>query len=99
MRQEFVQIEIADRVGVATMNRPEVFNAWHGGMMAELQAALPYLQHHPDVDVVILTGAGERAFTAGFDTNYAPNLDREAAQGFLQAGYQLAWDVSQAAKP
>ena len=99
MQQEFVQVEIADRSGTVTLNRPEVLNAIHGGLMAELQAALPYLQHHPDVDVVIITGAGDRAFTAGFDTNYAPRLDRESMQRFLQSGYELAWAIAQSAKP
>jgi enoyl-CoA hydratase len=99
MRQEFVQVEIGERIGTVTLNRPEVSNAIHGGLMAELQAALPYLQHHPEVDVVILTGAGDRAFTAGFDTNYAPRLEREAMQRFLRAGYELAWEMTQSAKP
>ena len=99
MRQEFVQVEIGERIGTVTLNRAEVFNAIHGGLMAELQAALPYLQHHPEVDVVILTGAGDRAFTAAFDTNYAPRLGREAIQRFLRAGYGLAWETIQSAKP
>jgi enoyl-CoA hydratase len=99
MQNEFVQVEIADRIGVITLNRPEILNAIHGGLMAELQAAVPYLQNHPDVDVVILTGAGDRAFTAGFDTNYAPKLPREGMQRFLRSGYELAWAITPAAKP
>lgn len=99
MQNDYVTIDVADRIGVITLNRPEILNAIHGGLMAELQAALPYVQHHPDVDVVILTGAGDRAFTAGFDTNYAPKLPREGMQQFLRSGYELAWGITQSAKP
>lgn len=99
MQQEFLTIDIADRIGTITLNRPEIMNAIHGGLMAELQAALPYLQHHPEVDVLILTGAGDRAFTAGFDTNYAPKLPREGMQRFMKAGYELAWAITTAEKP
>lgn len=99
MESQYVQVEIADRIGVITLNRPEVLNAINGGLMAELQAAVPYLQSHPEVAVVILTGAGDRAFTAGFDTNYAPRLDREDALRFLESGYRLAWSMIEAPKP
>jgi len=54
-------------VAVVTLNRPEAMNALSKAMRSELFKAMTALNADPDVSVVILTGAGERAFTAGLD--------------------------------
>ncbi len=51
---------------VLTLNRPQAMNALSRQLMAELADAVDALQAHPDVRVLILTGAG-RAFCAGLD--------------------------------
>ncbi len=50
-----------------TLNRPEVLNALNLQMRDELWAALDAVEADPDVGVVVLHGAGERAFSAGAD--------------------------------
>lgn len=62
-----VETEVADGIAVVTLNRPEAMNALNRGMRRELAAAMRALDARADVAVVILTGAGERAFTAGLD--------------------------------
>jgi len=54
-------------VAIVTLNRPDAMNALSRAMRAELDATMRALDADPDVRVVILTGAGERAFTAGLD--------------------------------
>ena len=54
-------------VAVVTLNRPEAMNAMSKAMRSELYKAMVALNDDPEVSVVILTGAGERAFTAGLD--------------------------------
>lgn len=54
-------------VAVITLNRPEAMNALSKALRAELWAELQRLEADPDVAVLVLTGAGERAFTAGLD--------------------------------
>src|SRR5690349_12234233 len=54
-------------VAVVTLNRPEAMNAMSKALRSELYRAMVALDADPDVSVVILTGAGERAFTAGLD--------------------------------
>jgi enoyl-CoA hydratase len=60
-------IEKADGVATVTMNRPEAMNAMSKALRAELDKAFTALDTDDEVRAVVLTGAGERAFTAGLD--------------------------------
>lgn len=57
----------SDGVALVTLNRPEAMNALSRALRAQLHEALQGLDADPDVRVMVLTGAGERAFTAGLD--------------------------------
>lgn len=54
-------------VAVVTLNRPEAMNALSKELRLALHQALRELDADPDVKAIVLTGAGERAFTAGLD--------------------------------
>jgi enoyl-CoA hydratase len=56
-----------DGVALVTMDRPEALNALSFRLIEELVAALEALDADPEVRVIVLTGAGERAFAAGAD--------------------------------
>jgi enoyl-CoA hydratase len=56
-----------DHVALVTLDRPEVLNALNDALLAELVEALEELDADPEVHVIVLTGAGERAFAAGAD--------------------------------
>ena len=60
-------VEKADGIAVVTLNRPEAMNALSKAMRSALYQAITDINADPDISVVILTGAGERAFTAGLD--------------------------------
>src|SRR5205807_8933759 len=62
-----VLVGVRDRVATVTLNRPEQRNPLSAGMLAGLHAALSWCRDEPDVRVVVLTGAGDRAFCAGAD--------------------------------
>ncbi len=55
------------RVRVLTLNRPEVMNAFNTELAQKLGEALDAIYESPKVRVVVVTGAGERAFSAGGD--------------------------------
>ena len=57
----------ADGVAVLTLNRPDSLNAVTMGLQQRLDEALSELERDPDTRCVVLTGAGERAFSAGYD--------------------------------
>jgi enoyl-CoA hydratase len=64
---DIILVERADGVATVTLNRPQAMNALSRALRAALAATMTELDRDDDVRVVILTGAGERAFTAGLD--------------------------------
>ncbi len=66
-RLDHVLVEAAQRVGTVTLNRPDQRNPLSAAMIADLQTALAWCRDQPEVRVVVLTGAGEKAFCAGAD--------------------------------
>ena len=67
MTYEFCKTERQGNILVVTLNRPEVYNAMHGPMHDELAKVWDDFQADPDLWVAVLTGAGEKAFSAGND--------------------------------
>ena len=61
---ESVLVEIDTGIAVVTLNKPEKLNAWDGPMRARLTQALDEFNADDSVRAVILTGAGDRAFSA-----------------------------------
>jgi len=66
---ENLLLERDGAIAILTINRPTVLNALNGPTMAELQHALETLRDDETVRVLIITGAGEKAFIAGADIN------------------------------
>ncbi|HJV41960.1 enoyl-CoA hydratase [Caulobacter sp.] len=62
-----LDVERRGPIAVVTLNRPEAMNALSKALRLALHDAMVALDADPDVSVVILTGAGEKAFTAGLD--------------------------------
>src|ERR1700733_15384938 len=67
-----VQFERRGVVALLTLNRPDAMNAIDGAMRAELPAAVRRAEDDPDVRVIVVTGAGTRAFCAGADVREFP---------------------------
>ena len=64
---DLVLVEKAEGVAVVTLNRPEAMNALSTALRAALYRAMNDVEQDGDIRCVVLTGAGERAFTAGLD--------------------------------
>lgn len=64
---EFIIYEKADRVAWIALNRPEALNAQSDGLRAEMVDALEAASVDEEVFVVVITGSGEKAFSAGAD--------------------------------
>jgi len=60
-------VEKDGAIAVVTLNRPEAMNALSRALRSALRQAFVELDADPEVKVVVLTGAGDRAFTAGLD--------------------------------
>ncbi len=62
-----LQIENDDRVRVLSINRPDALNAMNNAVFAAIREALKAAEEDEEVAVVVLTSAGDRAFSAGQD--------------------------------
>lgn len=71
MRYRNIICDTADGVAVLTIDRPQVLNAFDPGTCAELGEVLDRVEADDTLRVAIITGSGERAFSAGFDLRYA----------------------------
>jgi enoyl-CoA hydratase/carnithine racemase len=76
MTYEFINYEKKGRIAYVTINRPERLNALHPPANQELYHAFSDFRDDPDVWVAIITGTGERAFSAGNDLKYTAEHGR-----------------------
>jgi enoyl-CoA hydratase/carnithine racemase len=70
-----VLCEVSDGVAQVTLNRPEVLNAFNELMQDELQAVWRWLRVDDGVRVIVLTGAGDKAFCTGIDRGDIPETE------------------------
>lgn len=81
MRYENLLYEVCDGIATITVNRPKVLNALNRSTIRELEAALMAARDDAGVRVVILTGAGDKAFIAGADVSELHELPTSGALG------------------
>jgi (E)-benzylidenesuccinyl-CoA hydratase len=62
-----VTFDVKDHVGTITLNRPDKLNAMDMEMYAAISSHLQEIDSNDDIWVGVITGAGEKAFTAGAD--------------------------------
>ncbi|GAA0623770.1 enoyl-CoA hydratase-related protein [Sporichthya brevicatena] len=82
-----------------TLNRPASLNALNAQLLDELEAGLERALADPAVRVVVLVGAGDRAFSAGADLDELTGLDSAAALAVLSRGHRLFRRIESAPKP
>ena len=70
-----LRYEQADGVATVTLDRPDVHNAFDTTMVDEIEAVWRHVRLDDDVRVVVLTGAGDRAFCTGIDRSEIPEAE------------------------
>ena len=70
MAYEFVRVDREGPITIVTLNRPEVMNALHPPMHFELDEVFNSFAADPEQWVAVVTGAGDRAFSAGYDLKH-----------------------------
>lgn len=86
---ELVLCEIENGIAQITINRPKALNALNGDVLKGLDIVLNDIIKNPDVKVVILTGAGEKAFVAGADIASMSNMTSAGAVSFSEYGQMV----------
>jgi enoyl-CoA hydratase/carnithine racemase len=83
MEQPLVLEERKDQVVILTLNRPEVMNSFNFAMLRALKEKVEALHFDRNVRVVIITGAGEKAFCAGADLKERATLTEDQVREFI----------------
>jgi len=78
-----ILIDIQGAVAVITLNRPGKLNAWTTPMRNEIIEALERFEADDAIRAIIMTGAGDRAFSAGQDLSEAHDFDGERAVAWV----------------
>lgn len=101
MTYENILIDQEDGVGIITLNRPEVLNAMNRKLMAELADAMTVLDAAEDVGCIVITGSGDRAFSAGGDIHEQRADDRIYTPEQLDAmsDPRRSYEISASRKP
>jgi enoyl-CoA hydratase/carnithine racemase len=94
MAYEFCTTETDGRLLCVTINRPEAMNALHPPANEELAAVFDEFQSNPDLWVAIITGAGERAFSAGNDLKYQASGAKMSVPASGFAGLTSRFDLT-----
>jgi enoyl-CoA hydratase/carnithine racemase len=100
---DFVLVEKTEGVAIITMNRPEQLNAMNQQLNTELHAAVMEANEDPDVGCLVITGAGNRAFSAGGDIHEQREDDKRYTQDELDARTAIrargSFEISASPKP
>lgn len=96
---ETIRVEIDGALAIVTVAREPALNALSSKVIAELTAVCGELEVSADVRVVIVTGAGAKAFVAGADIAEMAEMSPRAAQAFSEMGGALASSIESSEKP
>ncbi len=99
MEHPVVLEERKDQTAILTLNRPEVMNSFNFAMLRGLQEKIDALRFDPDIRVVIITGAGDKAFCAGADLKERATLSDIQVKEFIFTIRNLFTAVEYLPKP
>ncbi len=98
MKFENTLYEKREGIATITINRPKV-NALNKQAIQEISARLDDAEQDEEVKVVVITGAGDRAFCAGLDLNAVRGMHTIEAMNFTVFGQRLTKKIEELRKP
>ena len=99
MAYKTLLIEKKEKIATLTINRPQVRNAINTELLRELKQAMERLGYDPEVKVIVLKGAGDKAFSAGTDVKEAARLIPLGADKMLSVLHEVYTAVRLCPKP
>jgi enoyl-CoA hydratase len=99
MKYENIRVEKRGAIVAVTLDRPKVLNALNAATFAELDSVFDELAADSEVRVVLLTGAGERAFAAGADIRELAAAEGGEGKAFSLRGQAVFRNIETLGKP
>lgn len=99
MEFETILYEKKDNVGWITLNRPEVLNAQNDTLRSELSGAVEKVKSDDEVSVVVITGAGDKSFSAGADITMFTTLTVNDVLTSFKSDRRAVQNVRELIKP
>jgi len=96
---ELILYEKKDRTATIAINRPKVMNALNSTVSSEMRDALADAEKDTSIQVIVITGAGDRAFCAGADIGELATLSAIGARDFSLFAQQLTSTIERVRKP
>ena len=99
MSEQEVLYEVSNGIATITINRPAKYNALNTNVRAALNDFFTQAEKDDSVRVIILTGAGEKAFAAGADITGFPGLNSKEIREPAKQGQDLSVYIESIGKP
>lgn len=90
---KYLQFEKRVEIGILTINRPDALNALNIAVLEEINQLLTKGLVEQEIKVLIVTGAGEKAFIAGADIKAMNNLNHLEMLSFLELGQKITFQL------
>jgi enoyl-CoA hydratase len=99
MAYENILLEKEDRLAILSINRPKALNALNNDTLLEIKSAITEIKEDPGIDVLIITGSGDKSFVAGADIAYMQNLTAVEGRNFGALGQEVFRMIEAMEKP
>jgi len=99
MDMKNIAVEKENQIATVTINRPKALNALNKDVLLELLCCFQGLAVDLETKVVIITGAGEKAFVAGADISYMQKLNASDGRVFGRLGHSVMNAIEQSPQP
>ena len=96
---KFINVNVDKYIATIIINRPDALNAMNKVVVAELKASIEECGQNDDVGVVVITGAGEKAFVAGADIKSMQKMSGREALEFSREGQEMTMVIENSPKP
>lgn len=90
---------VKESIAFVTINRPEKLNALNSTTLNELYTLFSFIKTNSEINVILLTGAGDKAFVAGADISELNNCTNETGKEFAENGQKVFNLIEDLGKP
>ncbi|MGI6434746.1 MAG: short-chain-enoyl-CoA hydratase [Syntrophomonadaceae bacterium] len=94
-----VILEKQEKIGVLTINRPKALNALNKDTLLDIKAAVDSVRDDAEIDVLVITGSGDKSFVAGADITYMLEMTAMEGRAFGLLGSSVFRAIETMHKP